>query len=59
MAKHDDIDFELDERLASVQNIIALGRLAVLNCREELIPTALETAFEQLQSLVDEFCVEE
>ena len=59
MAKHDDIDFELDERLASVQNIIALGRLAVLNDRKELIATSLETAYEHLQSLVDDYCVEE
>ena len=49
-------DFLLDE-LSSIRNMVSLASLALTNGRDELLSTAIETAYTQLQGLVDEFCV--
>ena len=49
-------DFLLDE-LASIRNMVSLASLALTNGRDELLSTAIETAYTQLQGLVDEFCL--
>ncbi len=51
-------DFLQDE-LLSIINMLRLGLLAIENEEDELIPTAIETAFLQIQDLVDEYCIVE
>ena len=52
----EELDFLSDE-LKSIRNMISLTLLAVEDGEVDLIPTALETAYEQIQYLVDEYCV--
>ena len=51
----ESVDFLFDE-LLSIVNMLKLALLAVENEEDELIPTAIETAFCQLQGLLDEYC---
>ncbi len=52
-----ELNNDLEERILSIENLLELGRLALNEDRHELIPTAIETAFEELQYLVDDYCV--
>ena len=54
---NESAEFLLDE-LLSIRNMINLALLALENGEDVLIPTALETAYQQLQRLVEEFCME-
>jgi len=49
------IDFLTDE-LLSIRNMVSLALLAVEKEEDELVPTAIETAFCQLQNLLDAYC---
>jgi len=51
----ESIDFLMDE-LESTINMLKLALLAAENEEDELVPTAIETAFCQLQNLLDEYC---
>ena len=53
MAQH------LEETLLSARNMIDLTLLALYHDCHHLIPTALENAYEKLQLLVDDYCVED
>ena len=50
-------DRVLRDELSSLINTLELGRLALSQKRYELIPTALEDAFEKIQYLLDDYCV--
>jgi len=52
-----ELDNDLEERLLSIENMLELGRLALTSDNHELISTALESAFEKLQYVVDDYCV--
>ena len=54
----ESVEFLLDE-LLSVRNMISLALLALENEEDELLPTAIETAYAQLQNLLDIYCVRE
>ncbi len=47
----------LFDELSSIINMLRLGLLALENEEDDLIPTALETAFLQLQNLLDLYCI--
>ena len=47
----------LFDELMSVKNMIGLALLALDNEKYDLVPTAVETAFIQLQDVLDEYCV--
>ena len=49
-------DFLFDE-LHSIIQMLKLALLALENEEDELLPTAIETAAQQIQNLLDEFCV--
>ena len=49
-------DFLFDE-LNSIKNMISLALLALENEEDSLLPTAIETAYQQLQNLLDIYCV--
>ena len=51
----ESVDFLMDE-LESTINMLKLALLALENEEDELVPTAIETAFCQLQNLLDEYC---
>ncbi len=49
-------DFLFDE-LLSARNMISLALLALENEEDGLLPTAIETAYQQLQNLLDIYCI--
>ncbi len=53
-----ELDNDLEERLLSARNMIDLTLLAFRSGHHELISTALEEAYQKLQYLVDDYCVE-
>ncbi len=59
MSKEDptELDNDLEERILSIENMLELGRLALMENKHELISTALESAFEKLQYVIDDYCV--
>jgi len=52
-----ELDNDLEERILSIINMLYLADLALVDDRQELIPTAIETAYEKLQYLMDDYCV--
>ena len=52
-----ELDNDLEERLLSIRNMIELTLLALQADRLELVPTGIETAFVQMQFLMDDYCV--
>lgn len=52
-----DLANDLQERIHSIINLLNLADLALMENRHELIPTALEIAFEKLQWLLDDYCI--
>ncbi len=54
-----DLDNDLEERIFSIINLLHLPQISLLADRQELIPTALEVAFEKMQWLFDDYCVKE
>lgn len=52
-----ELDNDLEERLLSIEKMLELGRLALTSDNHELISTALESAFEKLQYVLDDYCV--
>jgi len=51
----ESIDYLMDE-IHSIINMLKLALLAAKEEEDELVPTAIETAFCQLQNLLDEYC---
>lgn len=47
----------LEEQLKTSRNLIDISLLLVKLQRSDLLPTALETLLEQVQTIVDENCV--
>ncbi len=54
-----ELDNDLQERIHSIINLLMLADLAFMTDRHELIATGLETAFEKLQYLIDDYCVKD
>ncbi len=50
-------DDECYDTLSSAKNMIDLALLAIDNDRDDLVPTAIEEAYEKIQMLVDEYCI--
>ena len=53
---NESANFLFDE-LNSIKNMISLALLALENEEDSLLPTAMETAYTQLQNLLDIYCV--
>ena len=54
------VEYEgLPDKIYGIINLLCLAILAYQTGRPQLIPTALETACEKMQDLVEDYCVEE
>lgn len=47
---------ELEEGLKTISNLVAVAQLVIENDRQELLPTVLETIFEEVQKVVFPYC---
>ena len=54
-----ELDNFLGWRLQSAKNLIDMTLLALREGHKELIPTGIETLYDKVQSLVDDYCCEE
>jgi len=54
-----ELDDDLEERLYSIRNMIDLTLLAFEQDRHELVPTGIETAYEKMQYLLEDYCVKD
>lgn len=50
---------ELPSKIDTIANLLFIAKIAAREWEKGLIPTALESAFEKMQGLIDDYCVEE
>jgi len=52
-----ELDNDLEERLLSARNMIDLTLLAFEYDRHDLIATGIESTYEKMQFLLDDYCI--
>jgi len=52
-----EIDW-LPDQLKTMRNLCDISLILIEREREELLPTVLELLYQEVQQIVDEFCVE-
>jgi hypothetical protein len=62
-AEREVVESELDEylawRLQSAKNLIDLTLLALREGYKYLLPTGIETLYDKVQGMIDDYCVED